>query len=191
MSEESKSFQDISNAMLSAIKNAEKRMQEQLELMRTRRSEEMVFYNPDPYSRSKEYAPSPYYERAYRPDFGVQHQRGLIVCPVCGEHHCGWWENQILRNNAGEILKDMLNGVFQGEQYYERGGGANEQERYYQRRREEYYARQQAEQFYRTQQAPYTVPTPPPVKTEDVDHDVVSTDIKGKPKKQLTNGKSK
>ena len=118
--------------------------------------------------RRSVYTPS-YYQYFNRE---LQRQRSVIVCPVCASDNCDWWREQILRNNAGEILKDMLQGIFKGERYYDRGGGYREQEEYYQRMRQ---------QFYNPQ------PRPPlqPVKTEDIPHDVVSTEIKGKPKKRL------
>jgi hypothetical protein len=150
--------------------------QRELEIMRRQEMERSVRRRnfPDPYTTDPYYQSQGMIGDYSREYYGMQHQRGLIVCPVCGEHQCGWWENQILRNNAGEILKDMLNGVFQDEQYYERSGPRNydEQEAYYQRMRE---------RFYRPQP-----PKPEPVvRTEDTAYDVVSTEIKGKPKKQI------
>src|ERR1700722_17894349 len=85
----------------------------------------------EPYwDRQREMMEYEYFNRSYSRE--IQRRPGtVIVCPVCASDRCEWWEQQILRNNAGDILKDMLHGIFKGEQYYDRGGGYREQEEYY------------------------------------------------------------
>lgn len=72
-----------------------------------------------------------------RSERDVQSQRSKIQCPVCGKYQCGWWENKIMSNMAGEVLKDMLQENYKGDQYYD---GAD-QEQYYQQRRGQSYSR--------------------------------------------------
>lgn len=118
----------------------------------------------------------PWYSEGRYNDRRMERRPGTaIVCPVCMSDRCNWWEQMIMRNTAGQILKDMLTTGFKGEGYYERYGG---QDTYQQQ--EEYYQRMKAQFEAMNKPRPEQ-----PVKTEDVDHDVVSTDIKGKPKKQI------
>ena len=153
--------------------------QRELEMMRRQERYEMQLRRQQMERfDGRQYVPQPYrYDDDYylnSSNYAVARRPGtVIVCPVCASDRCSWWEEQIVRDNAGEILKDMLRGVFKGEQYYDRGGGYREQEEYYQRMRQ---------QFEQMRMPPKPEPTP---KTEDAAYDVVSTEIKGKPKKQI------
>lgn len=149
------------------------RRNEELE-WRRRRDEERGRYFPPSIGMIGEYGVYDSYRDPYA-DRRMERRPGTaIVCPVCTSDRCGWWEEQIMRNTAGTILKDMLTTGFKGEGYYERYGGSD--------------SRQQQEEYYQRMKARFeaaNMSKPEPVKTEDVDHDVVSTDIKGKPKKQI------